>query len=134
MSVLKWCGPFQITDEEASTAAKMWSYPTNAMARRRMMSQRQCCLFFESGALEVILNGFQIVVRRKDGRKIKNHWAVLQDVKNQVYGKGVWAYEVYPPEDMVIDTANAYHLWAFPEPLFDTYTREEARALSKLEG
>ena len=51
-----------------------------------------------------------LIVFRTDAKPIRG-WDDLQRVKNEVVGEDVWAYEVYPPEDYKVSTANARHLW-----------------------
>jgi len=38
-------------------------------------------------------------------------WELLQKVKNETVGYGVWAIEVYPPQDRVVDSIPMRHLW-----------------------
>lgn len=135
---MKRCEPFPIQDYEVKCAARMWRLPTFASARRSLMKQRQLCEFWKDEEYEVMVTkrhygaAFrQAVIRRKDGEKIPDHWKTLQRIKNEVIGKNWWAYECYPPQDEVIDTYNAYHLWAAPMPIFKTYTKEEAHALAE---
>lgn len=40
-------------------------------------------------------------------------WAEKQKIKNELFGKNRVAVEVYPEEDMLVDTADVYHLWVF---------------------
>lgn len=39
----------------------------------------------------------------------------LQQIKNEVCGEEAWAMEIYPPESQLVDTANEYHLWVWPD-------------------
>lgn len=43
-----------------------------------------------------------------------HNWRDLQTIKNMLVGEDCFGYEVYPAEDQLIDTANQYHLWCFP--------------------
>lgn len=54
-------------------------------------------------------------VQRHDGRPIRS-WPDLQAIKADLLPDGArrWAVEVYPPEGLVVDSANAYHLWVYP--------------------
>lgn len=56
-----------------------------------------------------------IIVKPIDDKPIKNHWSVLQKIKNIVCGEEWTGIEVYPPVSNLIDEANLYHLWVFPE-------------------
>ena len=132
---MKRCDPFPLKDEEIGNAAKMWGCTSNAEARRLLHSQRVRCQQYEDDDHEVTVAPIntskmvQVVVRRKDGEKIEDHWQTLQRIKNDVLGANWFGYEVYPSQVYVIDTANAYHLWCTPYPFFHTYTEKEAESL-----
>ena len=55
-------------------------------------------------------------IKRHDREPIHD-WRDLQEIKNQVVGSEHLAYEVYPPESLLYDTANQYHLWVMNEPV-----------------
>lgn len=55
------------------------------------------------------------MVQRHDNEVFPNHWAVMQNIKNKIFGEDVVAVEYYPREKHVIDTSNIYWLWIFPE-------------------
>lgn len=42
-------------------------------------------------------------------------WAEKQKIKNELFGKERVAVEVFPKESELVDEANMYHLWVFPE-------------------
>jgi len=44
-----------------------------------------------------------------------HNWRDLQTIKNMFVGEECFAYEVYPAETQLVDTANQYHLWCLPE-------------------
>lgn len=50
---------------------------------------------------------------RHDGKPLL--WAEKQKLKDIVAGEDAVAVEVYPAKADVLDTANIYHLWVFPE-------------------
>ena len=52
-------------------------------------------------------------IKRCDRRAIRD-WRDLQRVKNELVGSEVEAVELFPAEDRLVDTANQYHLFAFP--------------------
>ena len=56
---------------------------------------------------------YHLSIRRQDRGALHN-WRDLQEIKNQLCGKDCWAYEIYPPEDHLVDNANQYHLWVLP--------------------
>lgn len=53
-------------------------------------------------------------IKRNDRREVHD-WRDLQRVKNEVCGEAAEAVEVYPAERRLVDTANQYHLWVFPD-------------------
>lgn len=53
-------------------------------------------------------------IRRSD-RKPCRDWRHFQQMKTQLCGAEREGVEVYPAESRVIDTANQFHIWVFPE-------------------
>lgn len=43
------------------------------------------------------------------------NWRHLQQIKNEVAGELRTAVEIFPPEHLLTDTSNEYHLWVLPE-------------------
>lgn len=54
-------------------------------------------------------------IKRCDRRPVHD-WRDLQTIKNRIVGDGHEAFEVYPAETRLVDTANQYHLWVFEDP------------------
>jgi len=64
-------------------------------------------------------------------------WRDFQRIKNELCGEECEAFEIYPGEDRLVDTANQYHLWVLPsglnfpigysERLVSEETRDQAR-------
>jgi hypothetical protein len=52
-------------------------------------------------------------IRRHDEKP--TIWRDMQRVKNELVGRDRVGIEVFPPADEVIDEANIYHVWVFPE-------------------
>lgn len=131
--------PFPLVRAEIAAARKMLGLATDDIARRILERERQQCEHWHNDRYEVILGPprwsvlgqkmRQMLVRRSNWAKIPDHWQTLQRIKNEVLGDSWWGYEVYPGQDMVIDTHNTYHLWCVRYPLFPTYTQAEADAL-----
>jgi hypothetical protein len=64
-------------------------------------------------------NGFGVPmvwlsIKRHDKLPIHD-WRDLQRIKNELLGPEIEAIELYPAESRVVDTANQFHLWAFPQ-------------------
>lgn len=57
---------------------------------------------------------WHLSIKRRD-RGILHDWRILQDIKTAICGAEVEALEIYPAESRVVDTANQYHLFAFPD-------------------
>jgi hypothetical protein len=53
-------------------------------------------------------------VKRNDKNPMHD-WRDMQRIKNEILGEEEEAMELYPAESRLIDTANQYHLWSFPE-------------------
>ena len=47
----------------------------------------------------------------------RHNWHDMQRIKNDVLGPNWAAVEVYPPQHLVVDEANFYHLWCTIEKL-----------------
>jgi len=47
----------------------------------------------------------------------RHSWQDLQRIKNDLLGKQWAGVEVYPPQSLVVDEANFYHLWCTPRKL-----------------
>lgn len=56
-------------------------------------------------------------IKLRSKEQIKD-WRHFQLIKNQLCGRETIGIEIYPPESKLVDTANQYHLWVFPN---DTY-------------
>jgi len=65
--------------------------------------------------LEESKDGFvKLSIKRRDKQAIHD-WRDLQRIKNEIVGKEREAFEIYPAESRLVDTANQYWLWVFPE-------------------
>jgi hypothetical protein len=72
-------------------------------------------------------------------RKAVRDWRHFQQIKNETAGPERLAIEVFPPESMLVDAANEYHLWVFPPgweeqfpfllPVRNVMTQEEGEQL-----
>jgi hypothetical protein len=53
-------------------------------------------------------------IRRRDNQPIgPEHFPDLQRIKNELVGAEHDSYERYPPESMLRDVSNTYHLWVY---------------------
>jgi hypothetical protein len=65
-------------------------------------------------------------VHRHD-RRVMRDWRHLQQIKNEVAGPERWAYETFPAESELGDTANEYHLYVLAEGDRPPFTLGSAR-------
>ena len=52
-------------------------------------------------------------IYRHDGKRIRDHWSELQKIKNELIGPEHQGVEFYPPESLLQDGENSFHLWVF---------------------
>lgn len=52
-------------------------------------------------------------IKRRDKQPIHD-WRDLQEIKNRLCGPEREAFEIYPCESRLVDTANQFHLWVLP--------------------
>jgi hypothetical protein len=57
----------------------------------------------------------QLNIRRRDGGPILRDWRHFQNIKNDILGPECEAVELYPAESRLVDQANKFHLWGFPD-------------------
>ena len=67
---------------------------------------------------------------RKNDRKAARDWRHFQRIKNELAGPEREAIEVFPPESQLVDTANQYHMFVYPEGLHSPFTWEQGRHVS----
>lgn len=54
------------------------------------------------------------MIQKHDDTPILNHWAEMQRIKNEVFGKDVTAIEYYPSEENLINDHNIYWMFIYP--------------------
>lgn len=59
--------------------------------------------------------GFTWLSIRHNNRKPIRDWRHFQRIKNELTDPEREAVEIYPAESRLVDEANQYHLWVFPE-------------------
>jgi hypothetical protein len=52
-------------------------------------------------------------IKRLDKEAIHD-WRHMQRIKNEICHPDRQAVEIYPPEQLLVDTSNQYHLWVLP--------------------
>lgn len=59
-------------------------------------------------------NGLRhLSIHRHDRRALRD-WRHLQQIKSEVLGPDAMAVEIFPPDNVMFDTSNEYHLWEIP--------------------
>lgn len=58
--------------------------------------------------------GYQLSIRTQE-REAEHDWRHFQRIKNELVGPEFEAVEIYPAESRLVDTANQYYLYVFPE-------------------
>lgn len=62
------------------------------------------------------LNGMVwLSIRIDNGFEHLCDWRDFQEIKNDLCGTDRQAVEIYPPDNMLHDTDNVFHLWVFPK-------------------
>ena len=62
---------------------------------------------------EVEKDTLHLSFHRHDRAAIRD-WRHIQAIKNEIAGPERFAFEVFPPESMLLDSSNEYHLWVLP--------------------
>lgn len=60
-------------------------------------------------------DGMTWISIRHQNRKPIRDWRHFQRIKNELCGTEREAVEIYPAESRLVDEANQYHLWVFPD-------------------
>lgn len=55
------------------------------------------------------------LIQKHDNLPITGHWSELQKIKNEIFGEETTAIEYYPANSRLVDEANIYWLWIFPD-------------------
>lgn len=54
-------------------------------------------------------------VRRQDAKEIFETWSLFRQLLSDIGYADVWAYEAYPPTDLISNVANCRWFWIFPD-------------------
>lgn len=60
-------------------------------------------------------DAIKVLIQKHDNLPIIGHWAELQKIKNEIFGEETTAVEYYPAKSKLVDEANIYWLWIFPD-------------------
>jgi len=64
---------------------------------------------------------------RQNQRKAVRDWRHFQRIKNELVGPEREGIEVFPPESNLVDTANQYHLFVYPEGMSSPFSWSQGR-------
>ncbi len=67
---------------------------------------------------------------RHNQRKAVRDWRHFQRIKNEIAGSEREAVEIFPAESNLVDTANQYHLFVYPQGLHCEFTWTQGRMVS----
>lgn len=56
-----------------------------------------------------------VMIRRHDEKVIPNHWSEIQRIKTELFGPETMAVEYYPKHSELMDVANIYWIFIYPE-------------------
>lgn len=82
---------------------------------RAYLNNHYCVMVQDDARLRDGTKAIRALVQRHDNEPIDNHWAELQQIKNELFGRETIAIEYYPRQSELIDQANIYWLWIVPE-------------------
>lgn len=56
-------------------------------------------------------DGVHLTIERIDGKSIEADWDTIQKIKDEMLGESVYAVEIYPANDSIVNEINRRHLW-----------------------
>jgi hypothetical protein len=57
----------------------------------------------------------QVLIQNHLDEPIKNHWAEIQRIKNELFGKEAMVIEYFPPESELVNQHNIYWIFIYPD-------------------
>lgn len=69
-------------------------------------------------------------IKRLDKEAIHD-WRHLQRIKNEICHPDRQAVEIYPPEQLLVDTSNQFHLWVLPPKVLLPFGLFDGRLVSE---
>lgn len=75
------------------------------------------------------VNGLRHLSIHRHDRKAMRDWRHLQQIKSEVLGANRMAVEVFPPDDLLFDTSNEYHLWELPAEMIEQIGVRDVRLI-----
>lgn len=60
-------------------------------------------------------NAIRVMIQRHDNIPIPRHWLEMQRIKNEIFGKQTTGIEYFPTTNALVDVANIYWMWIFPD-------------------
>lgn len=81
---------------------------------RCFINNHYCVMIFDGHLTSHKTTAIKVMIQRHDDAPI-HQWSELQHIKNVIFGKETVAIEYYPKQSELIDMANIYWLWIYPE-------------------
>jgi len=82
---------------------------------RAYSNNRYVVMINDNASMSNGVTAIKAMVQRHDDTPIPNHWREMQLIKNEIFGHETTAIEFYPATSKLVDVANIYWLWVFPE-------------------
>lgn len=90
-------------------------YPAPSWMTRVFKNNRYVVMINDNAPMTGGIMAIRAMVQRHDDQPIPNHWREMQAIKSELFGPEVLAVEYYPPESELMDCANIYWIWIFPD-------------------
>lgn len=125
-------------DIKATVARLMTSYHVTEEVAYAAIQHRLSAEVFTDGIWQVSRRNLpwvggghltHLAINRRDG-SADHDWRELQRIKTALAGPHRWGSELYPDERELVDLANQFHLWVFPEGFVPSYGFRQGRLVS----
>lgn len=138
MKRLERCGPFSRKWREFYAENRAHGFTKDAISDTFKHLKR--CEYWKNDQYQVAIDKetegnttpmrvWHLSIKRLDKQPIHD-WRDLQEIKNQLIGPECEALELYPAESRLMDTANQFHLWAFPDGEFIPFGYQTPRVVT----
>ena len=94
-------------------------WPERPLGLTRCWKNNRYLVMCYDNAETTVGPAIKVFVQRHDDKPIRS-WRAMQDIKNELFGHERMAIEYFPKESELIDDANIYWLWIFPDGVLPT--------------
>ncbi|MAD44082.1 MAG: hypothetical protein CMH98_03675 [Oceanospirillaceae bacterium] len=81
-----------------------------------------------NGRMDFGVSAIQVMVRQHDCKPLANHWRVMQDIKNEIFGPESVAIEYFPAESQLIDQKNIYWMFILPDGILPLIPKKQRQS------